>query len=363
MAKKPETPLSLETGMLAFARSVQITEGLLYATRSEEPDLLTPIEVLEKGVRGQSAEDKAKNPGLSNPQSVEYAIVPQGHDGVRLTFSARFMPFSLTPQSCNNTDVVAAYERLTTAYRAAGGYRTLAALYLWNVANARFAWRNRFQSDQMSVTVESEESGPVTFNPDLLDLEVPASFDQLVSASAEGDADGVEALIDGIAHGLANTEREAFKIRVRWDARMEPGQEVFPSQEYVREALADKQLSRVLAKLPTFHRGRELMQASVHSQKIGAALRHIDVWHGSEAHPFPVAVNPYAGVQETGAVLRDTRSKRSFYDLRAKATELIGSIEAATSPDQIPGDAHFVIANLVRGGVFGSSSKKAEANG
>jgi CRISPR-associated protein Csy3 len=363
MSKKTETPLSLETGMLAFARSVQITEGLLHATRSAEPELLTPIEVREKGVRGQSAEDKAKNPGLSNPQSVEHAIVPQGHDGVRLTFSARFMPFSLSPQSCNNTDVVAAYERLTTAYRAAGGYRSLAALYLWNIANARFAWRNRFQSDAMSVTVESADAGRILFNPDLLDLEVPATFDQLVSASAEGDADGVEALIVGIAHGLANEDHEAFTVRVAWDAAMEPGQEVFPSQEYVREALADKQLSRVLAKLPTLHRGRELMQGSVHSQKIGAALRHIDVWHGSETHPFPVAVNPYAGVQETGAVLRDPRSKRSFYDLRAKAETLIGSVEAAQTADQIPGDAHFVIANLVRGGVFGSSSKKAEANG
>jgi CRISPR-associated protein Csy3 len=118
-----------------------------------------------------------------------------------------------------------------------------------------------------------------------------------------------------------------------------------------------------MAKLPTFHRGRELMQASVHSQKIGAALRHIDVWHGSEAHPFPVAVNPYAGVQETGAVLRDPKSKRSFYDLRAKAEQLITSVEAAKTADQISGDTHFVIANLVRGGVFGASSKKAEVNG
>jgi CRISPR-associated protein Csy3 len=229
MAKTPVTPLSLETGMLAFARSVQITEGLLYATRSAEPGLLTPIEILEKGVRGQSAEDKAKNPGLSNPQSVEYAIVPQGHDGVRLTFSARFMPFSLTPQSCNNTDVVAAYERLTTAYRNAGGYRTLATLYLWNVANARFAWRNRFQSDAMTVTVESAESGRLVFSPDLLDLEVPATFDQMVSAEADGNADGIGALIEGIAHGLSNEDRDAFTVRVAWDAAMEPGQEVFPS--------------------------------------------------------------------------------------------------------------------------------------
>lgn len=74
-------------------------------------------------------------------------------------------------------------------------------------------------------------------------------------------------------------------------------------------------------------------------------------------------MNPYGGVQDTSAVLRNPKSKRSFYDLRAKAEDLIGAIEAAQSPDDISGDAHFVMANLIRGGVFGSSSKKAEANG
>lgn len=360
---KSSSALSLETKVLAFARSVQITEGLFYATSTAKPDLRTPIEVLEKGVRGQSSEDKAKSAGMSNPQSVEYAIVPQGHDGVRLTFSARFMPLSLTPYACSSTGVVAAYERLAVAYRAAGGFQTLALLYLWNIANARFAWRNRFQSDEMTVRVETREGASLTFNPFLLSLEVPATLDNLAAAMVEGDVETLAECRDGISHGLSNGNEEAFTLKVSWGAVMEPGQEIFPSQEYVREEKADKQLSRVFAKLPVFYGGREVMQASMHSQKIGAALRHIDIWHGSEEYEGPIAVNPYGGVQETSAVLRDTNSKRSFYDLRARAEMLISSIEAAGSPEEISGDAHFVMANLIRGGVFSSNSKKAEANG
>jgi len=101
----------------------------------------------------------------------------------------------------------------------------------------------------------------------------------------------------------------------------------------------------------------------MHSQKIGAALRHIDIWHGSAEHDAPIAVNPYGGVQETSAVLRDPKTKKSFYDLRARANDLIAEIEAAESAEQLSGDAHFVMANLVRGGVYGASGKKAEANG
>lgn len=362
MAKSPAA-LSLETGMLAFARSVQITEGLFFATSAQKPGFLTPVEILEKGVRGQSSEDKAKNPGLSNPQSVEYAIVPQGHDGVCLSFSVRFMPLSLRPHACNNIDVGAAYERLATAYRSAGGFGTLALLYVWNIANARFAWRNRFQSDAMTVRVETKDGAVLVFDPFKLSLDLPASRDDLAAGLVEGAPGKLDEVIEGVAYGLSNTDQEAYSVKVTWNAAMEPGQEVFPSQEYVREEKADKQLSRVFAKLPAFHDGRELMQASMHSQKIGAALRHIDIWHGSDEHDAPIAVNPYGGVQETSAVLRDPKTKRSFYHLRANSETLISGIEAAKSANEISGDAHFVMANLIRGGVFGVSGKKAEANG
>ena len=360
---KAGTTLSLETGMLAFARSVQITEGLFFATASQEAERATPIEILEKGVRGQSSEDKAKNPGLSNPQSVEYAIIPQNHDGVQLSFSVRFMPFSLKPHACNNLDVGAAYTRLATAYQRAGGYQILALRYLWNIANARFAWRNRFQSDEMRVEITSPDTSMVGFDPFKLSLQTPASLSELKAAVIVGDADCLDEVVADVADGLSRAEGEAYTLKVNWYARMEPGQEVFPSQEYVREEKADKQLSRVLAKSPTFHAGRLIQQASMHSQKIGAALRHIDTWYSEEAEEGPIAVNPYGGVQETSAVLRDPKSKRSFYGLRSKADALIVSLEAVSHPDQISGDAHFVMANLIRGGVFGANNKKAEANG
>lgn len=365
--------LSLESGMLAYARSLQITEGLFYARRSGQNGTETPIEILEKGVRGQSSEDNAgKSAGKSNPQSVEYAIIPQGHDGVQLKFSVRFMPFSLRPHACGNTEVGDAYGRLADGYRDAGGFRVLAELYVWNIANARFAWRNRFQSDEMKVAV-TFEGQTLVFNPFVLSLDDPANKDELAAALVEGDAEVLDELISGIAHGLSNGMNEAFVVKVIWDAVMEPGQEIFPSQEYLREALKKERENKasdqygkplkVLAKLPVFYDNRKLMQASMHSQKIGAALRHIDIWHGSEEHTAPIAVNPYGGVQETSAVLRKPETKKSFYDLRAKAADLIEAVEAASSPEQLSGDAHFVMANLVRGGVYGASGKKAEANG
>ena len=101
----------------------------------------------------------------------------------------------------------------------------------------------------------------------------------------------------------------------------------------------------------------------MHSQKIGAALRHIDIWHGSEEHSAPIAVNPYGGIQETSTVLREPKTKKSFYDIRARAEALLNAVESTQNVGDLSDDAHFVLANLVRGGVFGASGKKGEANG
>lgn len=365
MAKSPTT-LSLETGMLSFERSIQITEGLFVATKSSDPGVRTPVEILEKGVRGQTANDLKQQDhakaGNSNVQSIEYAVVPQGHDGVALSFSARFMPFSLRPHACNNLAVRKAYCRLAQGYRAAGGYHTLARLFIWNIANARFAWRNRFQADTMTVTLAFNEAD-LQFDPFRLGLDAPDDMEGLRGALLQGTNEGLLALIEGVVHGLSNDNGQAFQVKVTWNATMAPGQEIFPSQEYLRDEKKDEKLSRALAKLPTFHAGRTLMQASMHSQKIGAALRHIDIWHGSAEHEAPIAINPYGGVQETGAVLRAPKTGISFYDIRAKADRLIEGVESAQTADDLSPEVHFVMANLIRGGVFGSTKKKAEVNG
>ena len=349
--------------MLAYARSIQVTEGLFFATQTmNDKTIRRPIEVLEKGVRGQSSyasEDRADKAGKSNPQSVEFAIVPLGYDGIELEFSLRIMPLSMKPHASDDIDVGATYQRLASAYKRAGGYYTLAALYAWNIANARFAWRNRYQSDQMSVRISFPEE--ICFDPSQLPLDRPANPTELQNAMTAGDPADFDKLVEKIALGLSETNPDhPFTAKVIWSAKMEPGQELFPSQEYLREekekSIKYKDVSRVLAKLPGFADGRKIGQASMHSQKIGAALRHIDIWHDSSSDGA-IAVNPYGGVQETGAVLRKPKEKTNFYEIRKNASRLVEAVESARDAEGLSGDVHFFMANLVRGGVFGSGSK------
>lgn len=366
---KPSNARSLETNMLAYARSVQITEGVFHGLRATSGEHhRVPIQVLEKGVRGQTSDAKGKNAGKSNPQVVEFAAVPQGCDGMELSFSARILPYAMKPHACDDFDVARDYQDLATAYAERGGFQRLAELYAWNVANGRFAWRNRWQTDAAEVRV-AFEGRELVFNPlheSFRDLDTPADSESMTSATSQGGREDIDAFVDRFSGALSGRS-DPFTFVVVWAAKMDAGQEVFPSQEYVREENGSKNaISRVYAKLPAFDGKEAIQQASMHSQKIGAALRHIDIWHGDSSYGA-IAVNPYGGVQETAHVLRDPKSKRSFYDLRRNADALFAALNGEATdlltqqkngPESaIAGDVHFVMANLVRGGVFGNAKE------
>ena len=93
--------------------------------------------------------------------------------------------------------------------------------------------------------------------------------------------------------------------------------------------------------------------AAMHSQKIGNALRTIDTWYPDfgdpEASTGPIAIEPYGAVTNLGKAFRTPKDKQDFYTFFDKFArgEKLNRIE----------DEHYVMAILVRGGVFGESDK------
>src|SRR5690606_38481769 len=87
--------------------------------------------------------------------------------------------------------------------------------------------------------------------------------------------------------------------------------------------------------------------AAIHSQKIGNALRTIDTWYPEAADNGPIAVEPYGSVTTQGKAYRQPKEKQDFYNL----------LDGWVIKDKVPAleQQHFVIATLVRGGVFGEA--------
>jgi CRISPR-associated protein Csy3 len=93
--------------------------------------------------------------------------------------------------------------------------------------------------------------------------------------------------------------------------------------------------------------------AALHSQKVGNALRTLDTWYPRDDDGMdtgPIAVEPYGSVTTQGKAYRQPKAKADFYSL----------LDAWVLKDKPPaetGNQHFVMATLIRGGVFGESEK------
>lgn len=352
--------LSLETGNITYKRSIEVTEAFLYAY-DPEGDRRTPILLSKHGANGQTYADGADNVGLTNLQTQDKALFPMGYKEAEISFSVIVLGNSMKPNTTDNSEVTRAYREISEAYADVGGFQVLAELYAWNIANAKFAWRNRYISDEARVEV-SFDGVKLTFDPLLLSHETPEGFDAMAAALLEGDKDDLTDFIEGLCDALAGGR---FTCDVIWRAAVKPGQQLYPSQLYLcdeeKKKNEDKKdnYTKVLSSQPYYLHGKELRHATMTSEKMNNAIRTIDCWHGVAGYGA-IAVNAFGGVKEDSAVLRKT--KNSFYAIRKTPEKLLAGIRDAETVSDIPDDAHFFMANLVRGGVYGmKNAAKTEA--
>ena len=328
--------------VLSFERKLDVSDGVLSQKNANNDLPEKPVVVREKSVRGtisnrQKAaitKDRAKlDAKIQKPnlQKVDVATLDNGYDTVVCTWTCKVMPFDGSPSVCNNTDYQTRVLEVVQGYIDEHGMGELAGRYAANIANARWLWRNRMGAQQVTVSVTLDDNQEVRFE----DAQ-QVRLNDLPPASAQ-----LTALGDEIGNGLVNSERPRV-LTVRAEAFIGDGQEVYPSQELLLDS-GDKK-SKVLYQFDDTTR-----QAGIHSQKIGNAIRTIDTWYDGEPK-FPIAVEPFGSVTTLGKAFRQPKDKIDFYTL---FDDWVLKGEKPAVEQQ-----HYVIAVLLRGGVFGESSKE-----
>lgn len=223
------------------------------------------------------------------------------------------------------------------AYSNIEGFADLSKRYAANLAlaNGRFLWRNRVGAENIEVRVKVCNEGEQrdwTFSAKSISVR---DFDNLPA--------GVLELAELIANALSG-RREFLLLSVTAYAQVGLAQDVYPSEELV----LDKSNSKSKKSKILYHIDGH---AGMHSQKIGNALRSIDTWYPvDEDNPYigPIAIEPYGAVTNLGKAFRTPKAKVDFYTL-------FDSFARGGSLSQT--EQHYVMAVLVRGGVFGESGK------
>lgn len=347
-ASSPSTALKTAT-VLAFERKLDPSDALLFAgpwAKRDTSGRWPAVTVREKSVRGtisnrlkaKDQQDPAKlDAKIESPnlQKVHVATLPAEADTLKVDFTLRILGGAGTPSACNNADYQRKLIDTVNGYAGAHGFAELARRYAHNLANGRFLWRNRIGAEQVEVHVSHMVDGQAarTWHFDALTLSL-RNFD------APGEAAAPLAEVAAlIAEGLAGSRHVLLQVTAF--VRVGAGQEAFPSQELV----LDKDKSGRSKTLYTVND-----TAALHSQKVGNALRTIDTWYAEAAELGPIAVEPYGSVTTLGKACRRPGDKLDFYSL----------LDNWLIKDKAPAveQQHFVMATLIRGGVFGDADKE-----
>ena len=331
--------------VLAFERKLDPSDAVLHAglwADQADAKAWVPVTVREKSVRGtisnrlktKDADPAKLDAAIQNPnlQTVDVATLPSDADTLRVRFTLRVLAGAGTPSACNSASYQAKLLNTVKGYVDANGFTELAQRYAANLANGRFLWRNRVGAESVQIVVEQLKDGQAekSWSFNALDLDMRA----LAAINSE-----VQSLGQTIANGLAG--KEHVLLQVSAFVRVGAGQEVFPSQELILDKGSSKKSKTLYAVGGV---------AGMHSQKIGNAIRSIDTWYEGAEEQGPIAVEPYGSVTTQGKAYRQPKQKMDFYTL----------LDNWLLKDQVPPleQQHFVMAVLVRGGVFGDAGKE-----
>jgi CRISPR-associated protein Csy3 len=329
--------------VLAFERKLDVSDALFYAGKWDDREnggKWPAIGVREKSVRGTISnrlstkeQDPAKlDASIQNPnlQTVDVATLSANADTLRVKFTIRVLGGAGTPSACNNAAYQQKLAQTVDTYVQSQGFGLLAGRYAHNLANGRFLWRNRLSAEQIEVCVRHLDQGQVAS-----EWLFQAQDFKLRDFDDRGNPD-IRALASVIEQGLSGDKY--ILLEVVSYARMGDGQEVFPSQELVLD-----RGNNTGNKSKTLYSVGEV--AGMHSQKIGNALRTIDTWYPDSEGLGPIAVEPYGSVTSQGKAYRQPKQKADFYSLLDNWVLRDKELSAE--------EQHYVMATLIRGGVFG----------
>lgn len=330
--------------VLAFEKKMVPSDGFMYGTTWDERNVkVTPLKLKEKSVRGTiSNRLKAaiKNDPLKldaevekpNLQRVDSCGLAMEQDTLKLSFTLKVLSGVQYPSACNNQVFNESYTKAAEQYIQEEKFTELAHRYAENIANGRFLWRNRVGAEKIEVRVKvlTGDSGQ-EWVFDAAEM----SIREFSGSTATGQ------LAAEIAKALSG-ETDFLLLGIEAFAQIGMAQDVYPSEELVLDkGNSKRKKSKILYDIDGV--------AGMHSQKIGNALRTIDTWYPDYENIKigPIAVEPYGAVTNLGKAYRTPKAKADFYtlfDRFARGEKLEDKKEE-----------HYVMAVLVRGGVFGES--------
>lgn len=372
MAKEPKTTKETLGSILSYKRSINPSIGLWYNTIKEgnEPHkILKPIVVkTEQGtgsvsnhMSAEKTEKRGKEQKINegNPFKSDVCETDIEANGFQFDFSILITPDSLEPDSNNLVSTRELLKEFSNAFSERNGYKILAEKYVSSLLSGRVLWRNRIAFNKvMTVTLFNgkEEKQVIIKIDDTYKYDELLTIEELNKYCISGN---IQDIVDTYIKGLTE---EPVRIDVSIYGDYPGGMYIYPSQEFIDNKKDDKSSDKngkVLSSLEVVWDGKKYRQATTHSQKIGNALRTIDNLKSENSIFGITPIEAYGYSRKHGMALRiKVKDNERCKELGSNVYELlthsgVNKLIDELKSDKISNDSLYLIACLIRGGVYG----------
>lgn len=275
----------------------------------------------------KAIQDGKKSPQSPNPGERDGAWLDMDKDTLIVSGTIKMVANFFKPCSSDNGQATEWHTSFVKQYMESGEFPGLIRRYLANLVDANVLWRNRYGFERKAV----------------ITVKTARLSQDFYLTSADGES--FDALVAMVASELEK-EKGYLMLDVALCVELGVGAEVYPSQPFLnsKEGLtksADAKYGRVLSAVEL---DKKRHQVIFHPQKIGNALRQIDVWYAAaDTGCEPIAIEAY-GVVASQRVCYRPGGKNSYYSLAGKPfAELTG------------GDRHYLMGMFIKGGLLGQS--------
>lgn len=347
MAKKTtEKTTPIISSVLASERCMVTTDALMYGKKHDSTKVV-PIPVVTKTHCCTKSERMAiekqdkETLGESNIQTIENASLSNGDDILHMEFNVKFLPVSIDRFAFCNYDFAKKFNEVMKEYKEKYTFKELAHRYLVNMISCNWAYRNIMESDGFSVKIAylgkfgREEK---TWEFDFTEFEDKMALEKSNFAYSNKDMEEIKDIIIQTFSG----ERRISQFKVFADIYMGENATVYPSQCFAPPAKdTELRISKIL------YKNNDCVALT--SDKICNAIRSIDTWYTAEDESIakePLPVNPYAPNKKTHFAFRASNGDDVY-------TILDKVFEENVPLEELGDNIHFLIANFIRGGLFG----------
>lgn len=344
-------------GVMSLTRRISVTDALFYSLMPDASE--KPLDVMRGGLRGTQNVNQGKKEArdVNNIQMTDVAKTDLEAEGLVVRVGIRFMPLeeginSLALSKSDDKSLLIDFKNSFDSFvrRAIvdkDGLHEVACRYARNMANGRWLWRNR----QFAQNVETEirvDGQNFAFNA------------LKISTKEFGNYSDDEIQLGTlIAASLSGEKDLTFEVKgfCNFGKGMNSSLEVYPSQNFLTDkpkgfarslySVGQSKLTRS-PELIEFESIRLVGHAAIRDTKIANALRTIDTWYpGYRDYDLPIAVEPLGANLATQILHRDGNEHSSF-----------AYFKKLNSIDPNSDKGMFVIASIIRGGVYSEGKEK-----